>query len=192
MSGVMPAGQKAFSNINTVAGQPSTNQINLGSTAAQYLGNVPSTTWVRMSDMSGRGLRIGYKITSPLNAASPIGILSPYGSSVTSPWVDLNTCSPATSSFGTTWSNFPNGTNFFIFARMDATWATINPTPTHTFVKGSSAAFQTGGTGGNKNNYMVTEYDATNNRVRVYKYYGGPNNTDNENGIVYMDGIHLV
>jgi len=188
MSGVMPSGQKAFSNINTVAGQPSTSQISLSSTAAQYLGKVPSTTWVRLSDMSQRGLIIGYKITSPLDAASPISIQSPFGSSVQSPWLDLTTA------FGPgTWDQVPNGAVFYVSSRMNATWATFNITPTYAFTKGTYANPQTGGTnGGNKNNYMITEYDAVNNRVRVYKYYGGPNNTDNENGIVYLDEVKLV
>ena len=194
MSGVMPAGQKSFSNINTVAGQPSTNQVNLGSTAAQYLGKVPTTTWVRMSDMSNRGLIIGQVMTTGSTANSPIGIQSPFGESVTSGYLDLNTA------FGSgTWANVPNGSTFYAQARVVATWATANPptTPadntnrTHAFTKGVSASPQHGGSGSDKNWYIVCEYDAPNNRIRVYGYYSG-DSTSFKNGQVWLDRVALV
>lgn len=188
MSGVMPAGQKAFSNINTVAGFPATNQINLGSLAAQYLGKVPGLTWVRMSDMSGRGLIIGEVLPDGSTANSPINIQSPTGSSVVSPWLDLNTA------FGSgTWANVPNGNGFLVSSRVVATWANSSfsdTTPTYIFQKGVSGSAQTGGDTGDKDYYMITEYDALNNRVRVQGYYSG-SSTSFPNGTVYIDRVSL-
>lgn len=189
MSGVMPTGQKALSDINTVAGQPSTNQINLGSTAAQYLGNVPGLTWVRMSDMSSRGLIIGEIIPDGSTANSPISIQSPFGSNVVSPWLDLSTA------FGPgTWDNVPAGSTFYLSSRVVAGWANTSfsdTTPTYSITKGVNFSALTGGTGGDKNYYMVTEYDAPNNRARVQGYYTG-SSTNNPNGTVYIDRASLV
>ena len=195
----MPAGQKAFSNINTVAGQPSTNQVNLGSTAAQYLGKVPNVNWVRMSDMSNRGLIIGQILPDLSNANSPINIQSPFGSGVVSPWLQLN----IDPSLGGSWGNMPIGAVFYVSSRVRAGWAppydpVLNPggsdiTPTYSFTKATSGvtAYQTGGTGGNKNYYMITEYDAETQSVRVQGYYSG-SSTNDPNGTVYIDRVALV
>lgn len=162
------SGPLSFDNILNINDTSSGIQLSLDDVASRRLvGNVSGP--VSMFDMYGRGV-----ILNPNTSA--------YGNGVYSPTFSLSGNFPQ-------FANLPSGTAFYVTSYVSANWAVWNINPTYTFYKGSSATYQTGGSGG-KNYYMRTIYDGGNS-VYLYGFYSG-GSTNFPNGTIILQKVRLV
>lgn len=172
MAGYLPSsGAISFNDISLIGDFASGSQRSLNDTVSRRLvGNTSGD--VAVGSMYGRGVILN------------VNLASAFGNGVFSPSFSFSTSLPQ-------FLSLPDGTQFFVQSLVTASWATINTNPTYTFTKGNTSTFTTGGSGGSKNYYMQTTYNAGNQTVYAYGYYSGES-TSFPNGTVTIQVVKLI